>query len=492
MKKLCTVIMVMSLCAASPAVAQPEIHPTGVTIYKPEKAWPGYTLLGVAPFNQSKTEYDGSYLINMNGDVLKKWPLYDSVKIYPGGYVSGQRGVHNSTKMLELDWDGNVVWSYLDHRMNHDAQRWPNPVGYYTPEKGMEPPALNAPRTLINSGEGLLQKHDMPNNLVLRDCQFFEVDWSGKVLWQWKLSDHWKELNLSEKALKALAVNKNYDPKKGLDWAHINSLSYVGPNPWYDAGDNRFNPENILFSIRNINFIGIVDKKSGKIVWRLGPDAREQKSWIKIGQLIGPHGAHIIPKGLPGAGNLLVFDNGGYGGLGNPTGTSPDGNNVERRHYSRVLEINPVTFQTVWEYSTYTALQPTLKGNTRQVSKVFFSLFTSNAQRLPNGNTLICEGGTGRIFEVTADNELVWEFVDYYSRDIDNFNTVFRAYRIPYEWIPQLTPPKKEDHKAVIPPRMIQFRLIPGENGSVAKPVVIDEQQFLKDDPALPVLPKLD
>ena len=74
-----------------------------------------------------------------------------------------------------------------------------------------------------------------------------------------------------------------------------------------------------------------------------------------------------------------------------------------------------------------------------------FSFFISSAQRLPNGNTFITEGGTGRLFEVTKDGELVWEYYSPYDGGGSGLpglgagNPVYRAYRIPYQWIPTNT-----------------------------------------------------
>lgn len=71
----------------------------------------------------------------------------------------------------------------------------------------------------------------------------------------------------------------------------------------------------------------------------------------KMGPIIGQHHAHMIPDGLPGAGNILVFDNGGWGGYGRPTFTEPDGHNILKRDYSRILEIDPTTLEIQWQYS---------------------------------------------------------------------------------------------------------------------------------------------
>ena len=91
-----------------------------------------------------------------------------------------------------------------------------------------------------------------------------------------------------------------------------------------------------------------------------------------------------------------------------------------RRHYSRILEINPVTLEIVWQYR----------------NSKFFSPYASGMQRLPDGNTLITESGTGRVFEVTSGKEIVWEYIR--PTEGDGICPVFRAYRIPYDWIPQL------------------------------------------------------
>ena len=141
---------------------------------------------------------------------------------------------------------------------------------------------------------------------------------------------------------------------------------------------------------------------------------------------------------LPGEGDLLVFDNGGWGGYGDPNpGSHHDVNNAQR-DYSRVLQFNPITLEITWKYT------PREAGHIHPLdSYKFYSPFISSAQRLPNGNTLITEGSDGRIFEVTPEHELVWEYINPYYKHLDKYslNMVYRANRVPYEWIPQLTQP---------------------------------------------------
>jgi outer membrane protein assembly factor BamB len=148
---------------------------------------------------------------------------------------------------------------------------------------------------------------------------------------------------------------------------------------------------NILISFRGTSTVAMIDRRSGEVYWRLGAPP-----------LSGQHAPHILDNG-----NILLFDNGPH----RVDETFP---------FSRVLEIDPETKQIVWQYRD----TPVWK---------FFSPRISNAQRLPNGNTLICEGSFGRIFEVTANGETVWEYVNPYFGGADSpaaqENTVFRAYR---------------------------------------------------------------
>jgi len=224
---------------------------------------------------------------------------------------------------------------------------------------------------------------------------------------------------------------------KSGDWMHLNSISLLGPNKWFKKGDKRFHPANIIWSGRNTNIIGITDKKSGKIVWQLGPDYDTSDVLKKLGWIIGQHHAHLIPQGLPGEGNILIFDNGGSGGYGIPNPGAPRGRNIAIRYFSRVLEIDPVSLEIVWHYPSVDSQSP---GGTPR----FFSSFISSAQRMPNGNTLITEGAHGRVIEVTPNHEIVWEYVSPFFNMKRNTNNIYRAYRLPYNWVPQVKKPEEK------------------------------------------------
>ena len=460
MRHLLTLFVAALVVTLTPiaAISYPTVYPTGTTIYQPDRTWSGYTILDTH-------EEQGAVLIDMNGNVVKRWTGVAAVpgpaRILPGGYVMGgdtPRSPHQEAfALVQLDWDGNEVWRFdraeqvqteegetvWGSRQHHDWQREGSAVGYYAP--GSEP-STNSGRTLILAHRNVLRPEI--SDKVLEDDYIYEVSWDGEILWEWLASDHVEELGFSEDARNVIYRSADWnEERQTADWLHINSASYLGPNRWYDDGDERFHPENVMFGSRNANIIGIIDR-AGTIVWRMGPDYRDSASLSELGQIIGQHHPHLIPEGLPGAGHLLVFDNGGEAGYGSANPAAPNGEMSVRRGFSRVLEINPVTFGKVWEYSI---------ADTEQFR--FYSHYVSAAQRLSNGNTMITEGADGRIFELTPDHEIVWEYVSpFFGKEQTNRNITFRAYRVPYDWVPQLTRPSE---RPVVPPDRAEFRIEP-------------------------------
>lgn len=162
------------------------------------------------------------------------------------------------------------------------------------------------------------------------------------------------------------------------EWTHANTCEVLPDG-------------NVLTSFRMLNTIGIIDRQTGRFAWKWGKD-----------DLGGQHDPTPLPNG-----NILLFDNGWHSKRGAPFPGS------------RVIEVEPRTNTIGWTYAT-------------RPPWAFYSSFISGAQRLDNGNTLICEGMRGRIFEVTATGEIVWEFINPffgYDERWGTVNTVFRAYR---------------------------------------------------------------
>ncbi|MGX6995545.1 aryl-sulfate sulfotransferase [Pediococcus acidilactici] len=434
-------------------MGQPSVFPHGTTIYKPEKCFNGYTIVPLIN--------DGVLLFDMNGNEIRRWNMHAMPpKLFKGGYVMGSSGnrhpdygMQDGVNLIEIDYDGNIVWEFdklekiddpgRDHRWmarsHHDFQREGNPVGYYVP--GQEAKPL--------SGNTLILGHQTIHNPKISDKRLldeimYEVDWQGNIVWQWSINEHFDELGFDEAAKNVLFRDPNMRSSDGGvgDYLHVNCMSYLGPNKWYDAGDERFKPTNIIFDSREANILAILDKDTGKIVWRIGPDFNASPELKKLGWIIGQHHLHMIPRGLPGEGNLLVFDNGGWAGYGLPNPASPIGTKNATRDYSRVIEFDPTTLKVVWEVT------PKDFGHAIPVdASKFYSPYVSSAQRLPNGNTLIDEGSDGRLIEITNEKEIVWEWISpYYSHtepDQPKNNMVYRAYRYPYDYVPQEPVPEE-------------------------------------------------
>ena len=170
------------------------------------------------------------------------------------------------------------------------------------------------------------------------------------------------------------------------EWSHGNTIVPL-PN------------DRVMFSFRNISTVGIIDKTSGNITWQIGDDTLAQQ-----------HDPSLLDNG-----NVLIYDNGSHS-RHNPLPAS------------RVIEVNPATNEIVWEYRDNPPFN-------------FFSAYISGARRLPNGNTLITEGHFGRIFQVTPDGQVVWEYINpHFAPNEQGYvvNSVFRSTHYLREQIPQL------------------------------------------------------
>jgi outer membrane protein assembly factor BamB len=159
-----------------------------------------------------------------------------------------------------------------------------------------------------------------------------------------------------------------------LDILHANSAMVIERDI-----DGLCKEGNVLISIRNLDLIVIFDVEKEKFVWKWGP-----------GIIDDQHDAKMLDND-----NILLFDN-GY-----------------QRGYSRIIELNALTGEIVWEYK---AKKP----------EDFYSPRRGVCQRLPNGNTLITESDRGRVFEVTYSGEIVWEF---YNPEVKEDTRERKAFR---------------------------------------------------------------
>lgn len=167
---------------------------------------------------------------------------------------------------------------------------------------------------------------------------------------------------------------------------------------------------NILASLRSTSGVIIISRDTGEVIWRLDSTVVAQQ-----------HCASELEDG-----SILIFDNGTF-------------RYRESATYSRIIQVDRSTKKIVWEYRDPHPM-------------TFFTPFMGGAQRLQNGNTLITEAAFGRVFEVTKQGKLCWEYVnedfaDYSGLDggkeisgIFDYaaNALFRAYKYTPEQIPWL------------------------------------------------------
>jgi hypothetical protein len=240
-------------------------------------------------------------------------------------------------------------------------------------------------------------------------ADIYEVNLAKEVVWEWHAHEH-------------LDLNRFSPVTPEGDWLHANSIAPLPENKWYDAGDDRFRPGNIILNARNIDTLFIIDKQTKEIVW-------EGTHHYK-GGLSHCHEPEMIAKGLPGAGNIILFDNGLFPRHRTHTGQT------------FIIELDPTTQEIVWKYETsgYANLK-------------FFSKTMGTQKRLPNGNTFIAEDNTGRLFQVTPVGEVVWEFV--------NRGGTTRPAPIPYDFTPQLRAMARPPEHAVTPPNNLEWHIQP-------------------------------
>jgi hypothetical protein len=359
-----------------------------------------------------------TYLMDNEGQVVHSWDSeYEpgqSVYLLPNGHLlhccftrnKGFTRGGEGGRLEEFDWDGNIVWEFEyssdEHLSHHDIQPLPNGnVLVLAVEK--------------KSYEECIAAGFDPK--MLRDQQLFpefiiEVEPTrpkgGKIVWEWHVWDHLIQDNDPAKDNfgdvaahpERIDVDCNGRPVPAF-WNHANSIHY---NAELDQ---------IVISARGCNEIWIIDHsttteeaagssggrrgKGGDLLYRWGNPAAYGRSASEDRQLFQQHDAQWIPEGHPGAGNILIFNNGYDRGWSSVEEIAPpmdaEGNYVLEQGKA----YGPA--EPVWRYQA-------------EHPEDFFSSEVSGAHRLPNGNTLICAGVRGTFLEVTREGETVWKYVN--------------------------------------------------------------------------------
>jgi hypothetical protein len=417
------------------------------------KPFRGYTL--IAPLASTRT-----FLIDMQKRVIRTWEssytagqdayLLENGHLLRAGQLRKEERLFEAPaaggRVQEFTWDGELVWDFKFHNEkqapHHDIA--PLPGGNVlllvwekkTPEEtiaaGRSPQAASAPwlvdavleikPTGKTTGEIVWEWHAWDHLIQDQDpsrANYGDVAAHPERLdvnfGQDQFSDFVRAVQAREKearnrqALNALrSIGYLGSPAAGgdreivLDWTHANAVAY---NAALDQ---------IMLSARSFHEFWIIDHstttaeaaghtggrsgKGGDLLYRWG-NPQAYRAGTKADQrLYYQHDAHWIPPGRPGAGHVLLFNN----GLGRPGGD-----------YSAVEElVLPVDAQGRYVREPGAAYGPkaAVWRYTAPIKTDFSVGFMSGAQRLPNGNTLICDSESGTIFEVAPTKEVVWSY----------------------------------------------------------------------------------
>lgn len=420
----------------------------GLLSFDNYKAHEGYNLF----FPHAQTDV---FLLDNCGQIVHTW---EGETYRPGNtvflteegklYKTGSRGAGSNEwihaggggEVVQIiDWDGNIEWEYAVNdsmqRMHHDIAVKPNGnILMIVWERFLEEDALQAGRN-----PALMEDNEVWSEKIIEVQPNLETG-EGEIVWEWRVWDHLvQDFDETKDNFGVVANNKekmnlNYvgSAEASADWLHINSIDY---NPYFDQ---------ILLSVPTINEIWIIDQSTsttqaagstgglsgqgGDILYRYGNPAAYDRGTEEDQVCFYQHDAHWIDlnfvNGDPDFGKIMLFNN----QVTDSTSTVDIVNVIFDSYEGGFLENSNGAYEPLAPLSIYATEDPTKMHSTG----------LSGAQKLKNGNTLICVGREGYIFEVTEEGEIVWEFKNPMRAGLavsqgeelqTNDNLVFRMYR---------------------------------------------------------------
>tara|TARA_B110000483_G_scaffold34141_1_gene41559 strand:- start:207 stop:1844 length:1638 start_codon:yes stop_codon:yes gene_type:complete len=364
----------------------------------------GFTL-----FNGMKS--NTSYLIDNCGQKINSWssnylPGFSNYILDNGTLLRTGR-INNDLGILEMiNWNDSLIWQYsIDSsigKQHHDIEYLPNGnilLIVYDDKMKSE---------VVSSGS-------LTNQEFLKSEQIIEIEpdtinGGATIIWEWKAWDHIiQDVDSSIGNFGVISehpekVDINFLDHTQFDWLHFNAIDY---NEELDQ---------ILVSVPNYNEFWIIDHstktdeartssggrygKGGDLLYRWGNPQTYGQGDSTNQKLFYQHGTHWIDNGLQDAGKIMLFNN--------RAGSQFDLN------YSTVNIVNTPVNSNGEYLNQSGALSPsdfdwTFKA---AVDTSMFSSRLSSAQRLKNGNTLICQGDVGRFFEINSEDSIVWEYIN--------------------------------------------------------------------------------
>ncbi|MDC9722848.1 MAG: aryl-sulfate sulfotransferase [Urechidicola sp.] len=397
----------------------------------------GYTLL--APLGSFET-----YLINNCGQVVHQWtstfnPAASVYLLENGNLLRTGKIVNDDIQFggvggkIELfDWDNNLLWEYTysttEVSQHHDIYPLPNGNILMLAVTTMtQDEAIQAGRDPAQLEDGKLF------NEQILELEPVGTD-QANIVWEWNINDHLiQDFDNTKDNFGVVADNEqlldiNYlnSDKSPANWLHMNSIQY---NTTLDQ---------IVMSSRLLSEIYIIDHstttaeaalhtggiygKGGDFLYRWGNLEAYDHGDTNDRTLFGQHYPHWIADGLTDAGKIMIYNNGGDRVYSTIEIIDPPSSSPGNYTYNTNDGYLPVAAE--WQYE-----DPDDPLN-------FFSAILSSGQRLPNGNTLICDGDSGYFFEIDSSGTIVWEYINPDSAngiltqgDVPSANLVFRALR---------------------------------------------------------------
>ena len=350
---------------------------SSVTVYDKESCYNGFNIYAskITP---------GTHLMDMEGKILHTWFL-DPNKGYPGFYcsevmengdllaiVSKGKGFVRLGKDSKIKWEAQVPGHhdfYVDDNGDIYVLARKNTVVLF---RGVPLPA-RVDYIVVLSSKGETKKNIPLYPIFKKHVSFRKIIHLYKAIIDPSTFPKIVKNKLCGEDIFASSVGEFY-------FLHTNAVELMKKNI-----DGVCKKGDILVSSRDLSFIGIFNVEKQKFVWMWGH-----------GQISGQHQPTLLDNG-----NIMLLDNG-----------------WTSRNYSRVIEVNPVTREIEWEY----------RANPRER---FYTLGMGSNQRLPNGNTLVTESCSGRVFEITTEGKIVWEFYNPNIRKkAQKRETIYRLTRV--------------------------------------------------------------
>jgi len=368
----------------------------------------GYTLFSPKKSNET-------FLIDNQGRLVNQWssshlPSLTAYLLEDGSLLRASALVSDTSEgnggFEKFTWDGELTWEFYSGHQHHDIAPLPNGN------------VLMVVNDIIPVEEALANGRDPEriDGTSVRSLSILEIQqtetYSGEIVWAWHARDHLvqnydiNKTNYGEVSAHPELIDFNYYSRDGRsDWLHTNSIAY---HPEFDqiVVSNRTTCDLWIIdhsttSLEAASHTGGNRNKGGDLLYRWGNPQSYRAGTSDDQTFFAQHDAYWIAPGLPGAGHLMIFNN----GLDRPEGNYPSLDEF----------IPPVDSLGNYSYTTGSPFAPQASiwsYFSNHDSSQFIAPNFGGSQRLQNGNTLICSPHNGRLFEVTHDGEIVWVYVN--------------------------------------------------------------------------------